>query len=70
MLEKFGAKMAEERKRRGWTQAQLAKKMGVHGQFIVMLESGNKRPSVKTVAKAAEAFQLPAQYFFDFAQTP
>lgn len=43
------------RKFRGYTQAELAQKVGVNNQTISMAESGNSDTRFSTVAKCLEA---------------
>ena len=45
----------ETRRRAGLTQQQLARKMGTTQPVIARLESGNTRPSLRTLERLAEA---------------
>jgi transcriptional regulator with XRE-family HTH domain len=53
-----GMRLARARKRRkpkGWTQAQLAKKVGVHKITISRLERGDRQPSMALLQRLARA---------------
>lgn len=41
------------RQEKGWTQAQLAEKLGTTQSVVARLESGTHRPSLATLQKAA-----------------
>ncbi|WP_263357312.1 helix-turn-helix domain-containing protein [Acidicapsa ligni] len=47
--------MIEARLRRGWTQRQLAQRMGTTQSAIARLENGRSSPTVKTLEKMAAA---------------
>lgn len=42
--------------KRGWTQEELAKKMGVKQESIARLENGKHFPTIKTLEAVAKAF--------------
>jgi len=52
------------RKRRGWTIAQAAEKIGVSRQSISYFESGAVRPSAKTLGLMADVFRVPVGRFY------
>jgi transcriptional regulator with XRE-family HTH domain len=48
--------MKELRERKGWSQAELARRAGLTQPYIVMIESGaRKNPSLKVLGKLAKA---------------
>lgn len=46
------------------TQHEMAKKIGRARQHICAYEKGVSMPSVKTLVKLLNVFELPADYFF------
>ena len=52
------------RSERGWTQAQLAKQLGVSRQTIISIERGKYDPSLPLAFKIAQAFGLPIEEIF------
>ena len=65
LLLKLGARLKEIRKARGFTQEALAEKVDLTPQYLSRLESGHQSPSVKTVAKLAEALNVELWELFD-----
>lgn len=55
----LGAIIREERRRRGWTQTQLADISGVRRQSLDPIENGGTRPRVETNQRLARAFGIP-----------
>jgi len=61
-----GEFIAEMRRRRSWTQAQLAERACLSRNFIADLESGRSRnPSVDSIGNLARAFGIGVEEFFD-----
>jgi transcriptional regulator with XRE-family HTH domain len=54
----FGAQLATLRKEHGWTQPQLAEKLGVTLATLVYYERQAKNPSADFVSKAAKLFNV------------
>jgi transcriptional regulator with XRE-family HTH domain len=49
-------RLKQLRKRKGWSQAELARRAGISQPYIVMMESGaRKNPSLKMLGKLAKA---------------
>jgi|GEM_PF-1255644 len=46
------------RQERGWTQYELAIKVGVHPQAVYLWESGRRTPQVTQMRKLGEVFEL------------
>lgn len=65
LLLKLGARLKEIRKARGFTQEALAEKVDLTPQYLSRLEAGHQSPSVKTVAKLAEALNVELWELFD-----
>ena len=51
-------RLREIRKARGYTQNKLAMKSGLSRQAIVVIESGQKSPTLNTLAKIANAIDV------------
>ena len=51
-------RLREIRKARGYTQNKLAMKSGLSRQAIVVIESGQKSPTLNTLAKIANALDV------------
>ena len=49
---------------KGFTQEELAEKVGVSRQTIIAIEKGNYTPSVMLALKIARAFKLPVEAIF------
>jgi len=59
ILQKFGARVREERIRRGLSQERLAEKAGVHRTYIGMIERAEKNITLINIEKIAQALELP-----------
>lgn len=55
----FGAKVREEREKRNITQAELAKKLGIHQPDLCDIEKGRHAVTIVTIERLAAAFSLP-----------
>jgi len=65
----FGARLAALRQERGWTQVQLAEKLGLTVKMVTYYEREATNPTAKTVAKLAEVFGVePAAFLEPSAQ--
>lgn len=64
MPEKLENRIREYREERGWTQAQLAKAMGVSRKTVNTVENGVFHPSVIVALKFAEALCQPVEKLF------
>lgn len=61
----FNVKLKELRDRLGLTQEQFAKKAGFSRTTITELESGSKKPTLKTIQKLAERTNTNISYWLD-----
>lgn len=68
--ELLGSQIANIRKRRNLTQAQLAESVNVATETISRIERGISIPSVKTLEKISHALQTPLTDFFAFEPAP
>jgi len=56
---KFGEKIKELRTKNEMSQADLAKKIGVHSTYISQIERGIQNVSLKGVERLAKVFGVP-----------
>lgn len=59
MKEQHGKFLRSLRLMRGWTQAELARRVHVSQPAVAQWEAGRTRPSEQTVKWLADAFELP-----------
>ena len=59
----FGGRLKELRSSRGWTQEQLAERLGTSKQVISRYESGLRSPKISVVAQWAEKLGVPLEQF-------
>lgn len=57
--------LKELRERKGLNQQQLAENVGVSREYITMIESGQRNPSVNLAKKIADFFNIEWTLFFD-----
>ena len=67
-LEKFSATLLRLRKERGWTQTQLAEKIGIAPQSISKWECATGYPDVALFPIIAEVFAVPIGVLFGDAE--
>lgn len=60
-----GDKILTLRKEKGWSQQQLAKKIGTSGPIIGRYERDEMVPSVEVALKLANAFNITLDYLVD-----
>ena len=63
---KFGARVRELRRRRGFTQEQLAEKINIGVRSLGKIETGNSFPSCETLEKIIASLQTSNLEIFDF----
>lgn len=51
------------RKKAGYSQEKLARKLGVKQSSVCLWEKGRNNPDTETLAKAAEVFNVPLDFF-------
>ena len=61
----IGDKILALRKQQGWSQQQLAKKVGTSGPIIGRYERGEMVPSVEVAKKLADTFAVTLDYLVD-----
>ena len=57
--------IAEQRQRRGWSQAELGAMVGVSRQTIISIEKGKYDPSLPLAFKLARVFECRIEDLFD-----
>ena len=62
----IGLKIAYYRKKKGYTQAQLAEMVGISSNYLGLIERGNKGQSysMETLFKIAEALEITVSELF------
>ena len=58
----FAFNVKRLRRERGWSQAELAAKVGSHVNHINRVEGGKYNPSLDTIIKLANVFEVPVDY--------
>jgi len=62
---RLGRKIAELRKRNGFTQEQFAEKTDYSVEFISFVERGINAPSIEGCERIAKALGIPLKELFD-----
>lgn len=65
----IGKKIVQLRKESGWSQQELAKKVGTSGAIVGRYERGEMTPSVEVAKKLADVFQVTLDYLVNQAET-
>ncbi len=55
---RFGKRIRDLRRRRGWTQVYLAEHTGLGSVYISQLEHGKKEPGLRTIEILAISFRI------------
>jgi transcriptional regulator with XRE-family HTH domain len=66
--EEFGVRLREIRQSEGFTQRQLAEKIGLSVEAVSNLERGVHAPSFDTLEDLSKALETPVLEFFRFHQ--
>ena len=61
-------KLTLERTLRGWTQAELARRAGLHPSTVCQIEKGRFRPYPSQLTKLARALQVPTEQAASLAE--
>ncbi|MCM3720289.1 helix-turn-helix domain-containing protein [Fictibacillus phosphorivorans] len=54
----FGEKLKNERKKKGWSQEELAEKLFVSRQSVSKWENGQNYPSIEVIIKLSDLFEI------------
>ena len=68
--EGFARRLLELRKRKGWSQPELGKKVGTSGPIIGRYERGEMTPSIEMAQKLADAFGVTLGYLVSDKEVP
>jgi transcriptional regulator with XRE-family HTH domain len=58
----FGDELKAQRKKREWTQVDLAKRIGYSGSYLSDLERGERSPTLDLATRFDQAFDLPGTF--------
>jgi transcriptional regulator with XRE-family HTH domain len=61
---KFGKKIRDLRRSKGWSQEELADKVGLHRTYIGAIERGEQNVSIDNIAKLAKTFNVSLEALF------
>ncbi len=64
-MKTFGSRLKELRIERGLTQSQLAQKIGSAQSAVYYWEADKQEPSISTLKKICELFEVSADYMLD-----
>jgi transcriptional regulator with XRE-family HTH domain len=62
MKQSLGTRIVELRKKRKWTQEELAKKLAVSAQAVSKWENDSSMPDIDLIVKIAEIFEVSTDY--------
>jgi len=63
---KFGIRLKQLRKRKGWSQDQLARKAGLNSSYVGRIERAERNVSLEVIQKLAEALGVEIKELFTF----
>ena len=66
----LGTRISEMRMLYGWSQVELAKKLGVAKQTVSNWENENIQPSVEMLVRIAKLFNVSTDYLLGFDDVP
>lgn len=64
-LIELGEKIAELRKKKGWTQDELAKKLNIQRSSLTRIELGNVNSTINMLRKIAKALEVKTSALID-----
>jgi len=62
--ESFRERVRRLRKARGWSQEELAGRMGRHWTYVGGIERGERNPTLRVIADTAKALGIPIRELF------
>lgn len=60
----FGANIRQLRQERGWTQLELAEKLGISQKAITSYEREAREPNLEKIQQLAKVFEIPIEVLF------
>lgn len=64
VLEDIGRRVAEIRRTHGWTQEDLAEKLGVAARYLQAIEQGDENLTVESLVRLADTLQVSVLELF------
>jgi transcriptional regulator with XRE-family HTH domain len=61
----FGARLAQLRKEKGWSQEKLALESGIARSYLGGVERGQRNIALINIVKLADTLQIPASALFE-----
>jgi transcriptional regulator with XRE-family HTH domain len=62
---KFGKRVRELRLEKGWSQEELADKVGLHRTYVGAIERGEQNTSIDNIAKLAKTLGVSLEQLFE-----
>lgn len=62
---RFGRRVRALRKRKGWSQEELAEACNLHRTYVGGIERGERNVSLVNIEKLAESLQVGIQHLFE-----
>ena len=62
---RLGARIRQERERRGLNQRELAERLGIAPERLSRIETGQRGVDTLVLRRASQVFELPMDAFFD-----
>ncbi len=66
----FGQRLLSLRKKKGWSQPELSKKVGTSGAIVGRYERSEITPSIEVAKKLADAFNVTLDYLVGDKEVP
>lgn len=70
MVTMFAKRLRQAREERGWSQQQLADRVGIARVTITMYEAGEREPDFETLTKLAQALGVTTDYLLGRTDNP
>lgn len=67
-LKRFGQKLKEKRKQKGFTYRELADKCHINHGYIRQLEAGHKCPSMQLIFSLCDVLGTSPNYLFEYEE--
>ncbi len=61
----FGKRVRQLRESRSWSQEHLAELLNLDSTYVSRIETGKRSPSLPTIARIADAFDVPIAALFE-----
>src|SRR4051812_29942373 len=65
IVRSLGKRIRQLRTEKGWSQERLAEEAGMHRTYMWGIEQGMRNPSVRHLARLADALGIPVRALFD-----